>query len=413
MISLLIFVSYLMSGRYLMPTSIFVVFAYAKVSGMLTEYLGKYLVRLVDCNMSIGRIQKFMRIVEDSSLDGNSKSSKGKTGKCSSNCEGDSLSNKYEHHQQLKAMVSLIDVCCKYSKDDDKLLLKNINIKKDGPQVVVITGPVGSGKSSLLLAILGELSICKGILERKGKMAFVGQSPWVFSGTLRDNITFNKPFDSKKFQTVVENCALAKDLEQLHDGDLTTVGERGVVLSGGQRARVSMARALYSDADIYLLDDPLSSVDAQVGSHIFENYICNALRDRLCIFVTHQPCYMKQAGHIIVMNEGSIAYQGSHGEVVNMENGVSGLEKLLEDEENFQSSANKDLPNREKRKLQSCEETSLIIPKEDRNFGAVSYRTYWKYFSAGLPIYLMIPLVFLSNSALGGSSVLYCVMLYG
>ena len=353
-----------------------------------------------------------MKIVEASSLDGNLKSSKGKIEKFSSSGEGD-RSNEYAHDRQLKAMVSLTDVCCKYNEDDDKLLLNNVNIKIDGPQILAIAGPVGSGKSLLLLAILGELSICKGILERHGKMAFVGQSPWVFSGTLRDNITFNKPFDSKKFQTVVENCALAKDIEQFPDGDLTTIGERGVVLSGGQRARVSMARALYSDADIYLLDDPLSSVDAQVGSHIFENYICNALRDRLCIFVTHQPCYMKQAGHIIVMNEGSIAYQGSHGEIVNMENGVSGLEKLLEDEENFQSSANKDLPNREKHELHSCEETSLTIPKEDRNFGAVSYRTYWKYFRAGLPVYLMIPLVFLSNSALGGSSVLSCIMLYG
>ncbi|XP_078376964.1 ATP-binding cassette sub-family C member 4-like [Oculina patagonica] len=399
--SLLIFVAYLVAGHSLRPTSVFAVSAYAKVLGMFIKYLGRRLVVFLDCNMSIGRIQKFLEVVEDSNSGGRSNSSNVKTGKGFSNGESYALSNEYTTHQQLTVMVSLTDVCCKYNEEDKKLLLNNVSIKTDGAQIVMITGPVGSGKSSLLLTILGELSICKGILERKGKMAFVAQSPWVFSGTLRDNITFNKPFDSKKFQAVVEDCALAKDIEQFPNGDLTTIGERGVVLSGGQRARVSMARALYSDADIYLLDDPLSSVDAQVGSHIFENYICNALQDRLCIFVTHQPCYMKQADHIVVMNEGSIACQGSHEEIVSKNNGISGLEKRFEDDQgNFQSGASRDLSGREKREFQSCEETSLIIPKEDRNFGAVSYRTYWKYFRAGLPVYLMIPLVILSNSAL-------------
>lgn len=401
-----------MAGHSLTPTSVFAVFAYAKVLGTFIKYLGRRLVVFLDCNMSIGRIQKFLEVVEDSSSDDSSNSWNGKTGKSFSNGESYALSNEYTPHQQLKAMVSLTDVGCKYNEEDKNLLLNNVTIKTDGAQIVMITGPVGSGKSSLLLAILGELSICKGILERKGQMAFVGQSPWVFSGTLRDNITFNKPFDSKKFQTVVEDCALAKDIEQFPDGDLTTIGERGVVLSGGQRARVSMARALYSDADIYLLDDPLSSVDAQVGSHIFENYICNALQDRLCIFVTHQPCYMKQADHIVVMNEGSIAFQGNHEEIVSEKNGISGLEKLFEGETNFQPSASRDLPSRDKRQFQSSEEASLIIPKEDRNFGAVSYKTYWKYFRAGLPVYLMIPLVILSNSALGESVVFDHIMLY-
>ncbi|KAJ7376022.1 hypothetical protein OS493_037414 [Desmophyllum pertusum] len=405
--SLLIFVPILVSGHSLTPSSVFLVFAYAKVLGLFTKYLGRRLGPFLDCNMSVGRIQKFLEIVEDSSSrNGSSKNANGQTGKCFRKDESHVLSNQdaHHHHHQEKPRVSLSDVCCKYNEDNEKMLLKNVSTQTDGPQNLMITGPVGSGKSSLLLAILGELSICKGVIEHSGEMAFVGQSPWVFSGTLRDNITFNKPFDYTKFQTIVEACALAKDIGQFPDGDLTTIGERGVVLSGGQRARVSMARALYSDADIYLLDDPLSSVDAQVGNHIFENYICNALRDRLCIFVTHQPCYMKQADHIIVMNEGSIAFQGSHRDIVNMQrHGIVGLEKIFEDEDNLQTSASRDLTGREKRDFENSEETSLTIPKEDRNFGSVSYRTYWKYFRAGLPVYLMIPLVFLSNSALVSS----------
>lgn len=399
--SLLIFVAYLISGNTLTSTSVFAVFAYANVLGLFTKYLGKRLGPFLDCNVSIGRIQTFLETVECPSSDSSSITTNEKNGKYFHEKECYATLNEYAaENQQLNLMVSLTDVSCKYNEDDEKQLLKNVSIRIDGPQNVTITGPVGSGKSSLLLAILGELSIFKGILKSTGKMAFVDQSPWVFSGTLRDNITFHRPFDFTKFQNAVEACALGKDLEQFPDGDLTTVGERGVVLSGGQKARISMARALYSDADIYLLDDPLSSVDALVGSHIFEKYICNALRDRLCIFVTHQPRYMKHADHIVVMSEGSIGCQGSYLEIVNMKNGIPGLEKMSEDEANFNKSARRDLLRKEKREFESIEETSLTIPKEDRMFGVVSYRTYWKYFRAGLPVYLMILLVLLSNGAL-------------
>ena len=395
-----------MSGSSLTPTSVFAVFAYAKVLGRFTKYLGRYLSSLLDCNMSVGRIQTFLEIVELSSSDScsNSKNGKGERGERGECC---ALSKEHAKSRQPKLMISLNDVCCKYDEDDKKQLLKNVTIQIDGPQNLMITGTVGSGKSSLLLAILGELSIFKGILKSTGKMAFVGQSPWIFSGTLRDNITFHRPFDFSKFQNAVEACALGKDIEQFPDGDLTTVGERGVVLSGGQKARISMARALYSDADIYLLDDPLSSVDALVGNHIFEKYICNALRNRLCVFVTNQPRYMKHADHIVVMSEGSIGCQGSYFEIVNMKNGIPGLDKISEDEANFNKSARRDLLRQENREFESIKETSLTIPKEDRMFGVVSYRTYWKYFRAGLPVYLMILLVLLSNGALGECVVPY------
>ena len=392
-----------MSDHTLTPSSVFAVFAYAKVLGVFTKYLGKRLGPFLDCNISVGRIQTFLETEECPSSDSSSNDTNGNIGKCFDDEESNTPLNEYAQSQQLKLMVSLADVSCRYNEDDEKLLLKNVSIRISGPQSLMITGPVGSGKSSLLLAILGELPIFKGILESKGKMAFVGQSPWVFSGTLRDNITFHRPFDATKFQTTVEVCALRKDIEQFPDGDLTTIGERGVVLSGGQRARVSMARALYSDCDIYLLDDPLSSVDALVGNHIFENYICNALRDRLCIFVTHQPCYMKHADHVVVMSEGSISCQGSYEEIVNMKKIIPGLEKIFVDEDNFHNSATRDLLRQEKCEFESSEETSLTIPKEDRNFGVVSYRTYWRYFRAGLPVYMMILLALLSNSALGES----------
>ena len=359
--------------------SVFVIFAYAKVLGLFTKYLGRRLTPFLDCNMSVSRIQNFLVTVEGSWFDNEKRLLRSET-----------------KMVQPNPVVSLTNVRCKAT--NDKMFLENVSISTEGAQTVIITGPVGSGKTSLLLAILSELPIYSGNITHKGKMAFVGQSPWVFSGTLRDNITFNKPFDSTKFQKTVEACALTTDITQFPDEDLTTIGERGIVLSGGQRARVSMARALYSDADIYLLDDPLSCVDAQVGNHIFENYVRTELSDRLCFFVTHQPCYMNYADHIIVMNEGSIAWDGSYTDLINKgPNGIAGLENVLKNEDG----ASYDSVIPERRQFEKSGETSLIIPKEDRNFGSVSYKTYWKYFRAGLPVYLMVVLVVISNGALG------------
>ena len=359
--SLLIFVAYLVSGHSLTPASVFAILAYQKALGLFTKYLGTRLGPLLDCNMSVWRVQTFLETVENYSLD--------------TSCEIGKTSNQIkEQRHKLKPQVSLTDLCCNVNKT--KPLLKNVTIRAGGPQIITITGPVGSGKTSLLLAILGELPICKGHVERRGRIAFVGQSPWVFSGALRDNITFNKPFDSTKFQKIEElACALSKDIEQFPDGELTTVGERGIVLNGGQRARVSMARALYSDADIYLLDDPLTCVDAQVGNHTFQEYVLNALRDRLCFFVTHQPCFIKDAKHIIVMNEGSIAWQGSYGEITNLKvAGNAGLEKIFKSNERVNKSTEYNSTKQENRKqFEGPGETSLFIPKEDRNFGSVSY----------------------------------------
>ena len=366
--------------------SVFVIFAYAKVLRDFTRNLGRRLTPFLDCNMSVSRIQNFLATAEGSWFDTERRHSKTKMDQ-----------GKNEHHNN--PVVSLTNVRCKAT--NDKMLLENVSILTEGAQTVIITGPVGSGKTSLLLAILSERSISEGNITHKGKMAFVGQSPWVFSGTVRDNITFNKPFDSTKFQKTVEACALTTDITQFPDEDLTIIGERGIVLSGGQRARVSMARALYSDADIYLLDDPLSCVDAQVGNHIFENYVRTAISDRLCFFVTHQPCYMNNADHIIVMNEGSIAWEGSYTDLINKRNEIPILEKVLKDKDGLNNCASYDSVIRERRQFEKSGETSLMIPKEDRNFGSVSYKTYWKYFRAGVTVYLMVFLVLISNSALG------------
>lgn len=135
---------------------------------------------------------------------------------------------------------------------------------------VAICGPVGSGKSSLLSCILGEMQRLSGIVRISGSKAYVPQSPWILTGNIRENILFGKPYDSAKYDKTVEACALTKDFELFAAGDLTEIGERGINMSGGQKQRIQIARAVYQDADIYLLDDPFSAVDAHTGTQLFQ-----------------------------------------------------------------------------------------------------------------------------------------------
>ncbi|KAL1463596.1 hypothetical protein WDU94_015336 [Cyamophila willieti] len=151
--------------------------------------------------------------------------------------------------------------------------LKNINLRVKEGQLVAIVGSVGAGKSSLVSALCGEMDKISGRVNTKGTIAFVPQQAWIQNATLRDNIQFGKPHVARRYNKVVEACALSPDFEMLPSGDSTEIGEKGINLSGGQKQRVSLARAVYSDADVYFLDDPLSAVDSHVGKHIFDNVI--------------------------------------------------------------------------------------------------------------------------------------------
>ncbi|VDK28316.1 unnamed protein product [Gongylonema pulchrum] len=148
--------------------------------------------------------------------------------------------------------------------------LLNFTIPKRA--LVAVVGKVGSGKSTLICAILGEMEKLQGYIGVRGTMAGVGQQPWIQNLTLRDNIVFGGKFERKYYNRILEGCALVKDLATLPQGDSTEIGEKGINLSGGQKARVALARAVYQNRDIYLLDDPLSAVDSHVGKHIFEEF---------------------------------------------------------------------------------------------------------------------------------------------
>ena len=229
--------------------------------------------------------------------------------------------------------VSISEASCSWNQDILSNTLSNITFDVYNGKLLAITGAVGSGKSSLLTAILGELPLYRGSVSYHGKIAYVPQIPWVFSGTIRENILFGLPFNEERFQQVVQICELTKDLTNFTNGDLTEIGQRGVTLSGGQKARVGLARAVYSEADIYLLDDPLSAVDTKVGRRLFESCILGHLSGRIRLLVTHQLQYLKDVDRAVVMENGSIIHHGKYTEILDLGavRGVAGLPEHYED----------------------------------------------------------------------------------
>uniref|UniRef100_A0A8C9VHA9 ATP-binding cassette sub-family C member 5 n=1 Tax=Scleropages formosus TaxID=113540 RepID=A0A8C9VHA9_SCLFO len=181
-----------------------------------------------------------------------------------------------------------------------------------------ICGSVGSGKTSLISAILGQMTLLEGRVAVSGDFAYVAQQAWILNSTLRDNILFGKEYEEERYHMVLSTCCLRPDLAILPNGDLTEIGERGANLSGGQRQRISLARALYSNRAIYILDDPLSALDAHVGNHIFNNVIKKQLRQKTTLFVTHQLQYLVDCDEIIFMRDGSIVEQGNHESLMNL-----------------------------------------------------------------------------------------------
>jgi len=193
----------------------------------------------------------------------------------------------------------------------------NLSIKKG--QFIAVIGSVGSGKTSLLSSIVGLLSLRSGNISVSGSKTFCGADAWLINDTLQRNITFghhHEPIDKRRYRRAIESCALNADLEVFPGGDQVEIGSKGYTLSGGQKARVQLARAVYHDADVYLLDDPLSAVDAEVGAHLFDKCLRKTLSGKTRILVTHQVQYLENVDYIYVMSEGTISTHGTYQQLV-------------------------------------------------------------------------------------------------
>ncbi|XP_016982738.1 probable multidrug resistance-associated protein lethal(2)03659 [Drosophila rhopaloa] len=256
--------------------------------------------------------------------------------------------------------------------------------------LAAVVGPVGAGKSSFLNVLLGEVGIDKGEAMVHGKISYASQESWVFEGTIRDNIVFVEDYNERRYKKVVKACGLERDMELLPRGDLTVVGERGVSLSGGQKARVSLARAVYRKADIYLLDDPLSAVDTHVGKHIFDRCIRDFLSNKIRILVTHQVQYLFDVEHMLLMGSGKIVAQGSYQDLQRSRQ-FQFLEQTQHDESGIDThSVSSYLSRSDSEKSMEHQHNQLLRPdehveevnQEQQSVGAIKMHVYASYIKA-------------------------------
>ncbi|KAJ1821520.1 hypothetical protein LPJ60_002558, partial [Coemansia sp. RSA 2675] len=289
----------------------------------------------------------------------------------------------------------------------DSVQLDNINLSALSGEHLAIVGRVGSGKSSLLSALLGDMRKEAGDVVVHGQVAYVPQQPWIMNATLRSNILFGLKYDEAFYNRVVEACALRPDLEMLTAGDMTEIGEKGINLSGGQKARVSLARAVYSRADVYILDDPLSAVDAHVARHLFDQVLgpVGLLKSRCRIHATNAIQFIGKCDSVLMLQDGLIAEYGSVSDLLEMRGPVHGLiqeygvaeSALSETTSNTgDSSLQSQRPSIDSLPLVSIspaqcpgqlraaseEEPGKLIAKEVSAVGKVSIAAYMDYFRA-------------------------------
>ena len=379
---------FIMAGNLLTPQNVFTTLALLGTLQKPVTIKFPYELRaLFQAITTLERIQSFL--LEDNkdesySLTRENDSLRSKLQSGNPNSYADVQSDKWQfpltNHvcNQERPFICINNV--RYHPGDDTSV---INCCISRRRLIGITGPVGCGKSSLFHSIIGEIPSHHGQIAHQGRIAYVSQTPWLFSGTVRENILFGREYISKAFQRAIEVCSMKEDLALLPKGDLTHIGERGVSLSGGQRARVNLARAVYSDADIYLLDDPLSSVDVKVSNEIFEKCIGEALSDRIRLLITHQPNYLQMADMVFLIGKDGSLSQGTFKELC--ESGqFSEISALISSENGRKGTILHPLANHEKVSAHETDKSSgLEMEDEDRMTGSVSYLTYWNYFKFG------------------------------
>ncbi|CAL5409236.1 unnamed protein product [Camellia sinensis] len=287
--------------------------------------------------------------------------------------------------------ISVKDGYFSWDSKAENPTLSNINLDIAMGSLVAVVGSTGEGKTSLVSTMLGELPpVADASVFIRGTVAYVPQVSWIFNSTVRENILFGSVFESARYEKAIDVTALQHDLELLPGGDLTEIGERGVNISGGQKQRVSMARAVYSNSDVYIFDDPLSALDAHVGRQVFEKCIKEELRGKTRVLVTNQLHFLSQVDRIILVHEGMVKEEGTFEYLSN--NGVL-FQKLMEnagkmeeyveekedDEKASHETAKPELPKDAAQTEKKKEGKSILIKQEERETGVVSRKVLKRY----------------------------------
>jgi ATP-binding cassette subfamily C (CFTR/MRP) protein 1 len=284
-------------------------------------------------------------------------------------------------------------------EEEKPFAIKGLNLTFGRNELVAIIGGVGSGKSSLLAALAGDMRKTSGEVIFGASRAFCPQYAWIQNATVRENIIFGKDFNKKWYDQVVDACALRPDLDMLPHNDATEIGERGITVSGGQKQRMNIARAIYFNADIILMDDPLSAVDAHVGRHIMDNAICGLLKDKCRILATHQLHVLSRCDRIIWVDEGQIKavdtfdnLMAQNAEFVQVMSSTAKEEEKEEEEKVNEDEVEAEVKSTKKQRKQKKQ--AALMQTEERATKSVSWEVWIEYIKAGGGMWVG-PLVFI------------------
>eukprot|EP00759_Apiculatamorpha_spiralis_P024370 PhF_6_TR27890/c0_g1_i2/m.40858/K05665/ABCC1; ATP-binding cassette, subfamily C (CFTR/MRP), member 1 len=385
MVSVSTFIAYASMGYILTPAIIFTSVALFNNLRAPLSYMPIIMASFAEAKASVRRVEKYLLVPElvvDKDID-------------------ESLSNR---------VIVIKDGNFRWNESGE-VVLKHVNFEVQRGELVLVIGKVGSGKSSLLAAILGECEKVSGRLYCSGKIAYCQQQAWILNETVENNILFGSVKYKSEYDRTVKVSALERDLLLLPAGDQTEIGEQGVNLSGGQKQRLSLARAVYYNGDIYLLDDILSAVDPHVGRHIFDNCMLGVLKDKTRILVTHALQYLQYADRVIVMNDGQIEFNGTYRELMDSALNVSEFIKeaqggeVADDEgaappptsdadkakakegEGAEPAAGAKEPLSDEAEAEALQtqhqaEEGKLITQEERAIGAVTLSTIWWYIAS-------------------------------
>ncbi|XP_025915458.1 multidrug resistance-associated protein 9 [Apteryx rowi] len=287
-------------------------------------------------------------------------------------------------------------------------ILQHLSFTVKKGKIVGICGNVGSGKSAIISAILGQMNLCDGTVAVDGTLAYVSQQAFIFHGNVRENILFGEEYNEQRYNYAVNVCSLGSDMEILPHGDMTEIGERGLNLSGGQKQRISLARAVYANRDIYLLDDPLSAVDAHVGKHIFERCIEEALKGKTILLVTHQLQYLEFCDEVILLEDGKICESGTHKNLIQKNGHYAQLIENLHMEQAkkpkhifieslIETQDKNDISGSSHEGAENYAPINQLVQEEEKQEDSVTWKTYHAYIKAsgGFTLSSFIVLLFM------------------
>ena len=414
--SMLSFITYSLSSHSLNPAHVFSSLALFNSLRMPLNLLPLVIGQVVDAWSSIGRIQDFLlteeqhddfiwdmegknavslqqadftweRTITQDPSDKIGLSSNKQLTKAAKNAEKDAV----KANEKGDGSSTLTQV--------EPFKLQNIDFSIGRNELVAVIGSVGSGKSSLLAALAGDMRKTNGTVTMGATRAFCPQYAWIQNTSVKENILFGRDYDRKWYDAVIDACALRPDLEMLPNSDLTEIGERGITVSGGQKQRLNVARAIYFNSDIVLMDDPLSAVDAHVGRHIFDNAICGLLKDKCRILATHQLHVLSRCDRVIWMQDGHIETIDTFANLMENNDAFQKLMATTAQEEKVEDEAqvNDDEVEDEKKaakKRKTAKRGAALMQQEERAVKSVSWNVYAAYVRASGSL-LYAPLLFI------------------